>query len=255
MAPYRLGAKVSPSDPRDLKFAAYKTATLPPVPTAWGFDNVVPHGAWGMLGNDRYGDCVWAGAAHEHILENTVAGRSVAFTTDGVLSDYSAVTGFTPLDPSTDNGTVIRDALKYRQKTGIVDAAGKRHQIGAYLQLDTSRVQHGDFSELAEAAYLFGAVALGIEVPDSAMQQFDADEMWSYEPGSPIDGGHYVPLVAHRKHLEVVTWGKVQPVGAKFLEHYITEAWALVSPDFLTASGATVEGFDLAQLNADLAAL
>ncbi len=249
---YKLGAKPSPADARDLKFAAYKTTALPVPPASWGYDNVVPRGGWGLLGNDRYGDCVWAGAAHEHILENTVAGHPATFTTDGVLSDYSAATGFNPSDPSTDNGTVIRDALKYRQKTGIIDATGKRHKIGAYLQLDTTRVQNGDFSELAEAAFLFGAVALGIDVPESAMQQFNDDQMWSYEPGSPIEGGHYVPLVAHRKHLEVVTWARVQPVGVRFLEHYLTEAWALVSPDFLTSQGETVAGFDLAQLNADL---
>ena len=251
----KLGAHKSQPDARDFQYAAYRSSSLPVVPAIWGFDNVIPRGSWGMLGNDQYGDCVWAGAAHEHILENAVAGRSVQFTTSGVLSDYSAVTGFTPDDPSTDNGTEIRTALKYRQKTGIIDAAGARHTIGAYLALDTTRIQQGDFSELAESAFLFGAVALGIEVPDSAMTQFNDDQMWSYVAGSPIDGGHYVPLIAHRKHLEVVTWGRVQPVGTRFLENYISEAWALVSPDFLNSSGETVQGFNLTQLNADLAQL
>ena len=255
MMPYRLGAQISRTDPRDLKFSAYKTGPLPVPPTGWGYDNIYPRNGWGMLGNDQYGDCVWAGAAHEHMLENLVAGHPAQFTTQGVLSDYSAATGFDPNDPSTDNGTEIRASLKYRRSTGIVDATGARHKIGAYLSLDVTRVQAGDFSELAEAAYLFGACALGIEVPQSAMTEFNEDRMWSYEPGSPILGGHYVPLVAHRKHLEVVTWARVQPVGTRFLENYISEAWALVSPDFLNAQGVTPAGFNLAQLNADLAQL
>jgi hypothetical protein len=32
---------------------------------------------WGMLGNDHYGDCVWAGAAHETMLWNKEAARNV----------------------------------------------------------------------------------------------------------------------------------------------------------------------------------
>lgn len=251
----KLGATKSQPDPRDLAYAAYRSSSLPVVPNLWGYDNIIHRGEWGMLGNDQYGDCVWAGAAHEHILENRAAGRTVAFTTQGVLSDYSACTGFDPNDPSTDQGTEIRVALKYRQKTGIIDAEGQRHKIGAYLQLSASRIQQGDFSELAEAAFLFGAVALGIEVPQSAMTQFNDDRMWSYVAGSPIEGGHYVPLIAHRKHLEVVTWARVQPVGTRFLERYISEAWALVSPDFLNATGETPQGFNTAQLNADLAQL
>src|SRR3954453_12473384 len=34
---------------------------------------------WGMLGNDNYGCCVWAGAAHETMLWNAAADRKVAF--------------------------------------------------------------------------------------------------------------------------------------------------------------------------------
>jgi hypothetical protein len=49
-----------------------------------------------MLGNDRRGNCVWACAAHEHLLTSTVAGRPAAFDDDAVLSDYSAATGFDP---------------------------------------------------------------------------------------------------------------------------------------------------------------
>lgn len=247
-----LGKAPATKDSRDLKFAAYRTSSLPTVPATWGYDNIYPKNGWGMLGNDEYGDCVWAGAAHEHMLMNLVAGHPVTFTTKGVLSDYSACTGFNEADPSSDQGTNVRDSLNYRRNTGIVDSKGARHKIGAYLALDVDRIHNGDFAEMDEAAYLFGAVGLGVQFPQSAMDEFNDGKMWSYVAGSPIEGGHYIPLTAKRKHLEIVSWARVVGAGQRFLEHYVDEAWAIVSPDFLTASGETVAGFDLGQLNSDL---
>lgn len=261
MTTFRYGKADPTRDDRDLKFARYRTAEpLPAPPDNWGYDNVVPQGGWGMLGNDQWGDCVWAGAAHEHLLTSTVAGRPASFDDDGVLSDYSAATGFDenagpPGSNPTDRGTNVRSALGYRRSTGIVDAAGTRHKIGAYLALDVDRITSGDFSEVAEAAYLFGAVGVGIQVPKSAEDEFGEHKMWSYVPDSPNAGGHYVPIVAHRKHVECVTWGRVQPMGQRFVSHYVDEAWAIVNPDFLDVNGKNPQGFDMKQLEADLAQL
>ena len=108
---------------------------------------------------------------------------------------------------------------------------------------------------MAEAAYLFGAVGIGIQVPQTAETEFGEHKMWSYYPGSPNVGGHYVPIVAHRKHIECVTWGRVQPMGDALRSHYIDEAWAIVNPDFLDVRGQSPAGFDMAQLLADLAQL
>lgn len=251
----KLGAKPSPPDGRTLKLADYLDAEKVKAPKDWGYDNIVKVDEWGMLGNDQVGDCVFASAAHQVMLESRAVGNPVDFTTSGVLSDYSAVTGYNPNDPQSDRGTVILDALKYRRRHGVVDAKGNRHQIGAYLQLDVSLIQEGAFHQLTSGGYLFGAVELGINVPESAMQEFNDREEWTFQPGSHILGGHDVPLVAHRKHLEVVTWGRVVPVGQKFLENYVTEAWVMVSPDFLRPDGTTPAGFNAAQLNADLRSL
>ncbi len=261
MTTFRYGKADATRDDRDFKFARYRTAEpLPTPPDNWGYDNVIPRGGWGMLGNDQWGDCVWAGAAHEHLLTSTVAGRPAAFDDDGVLSDYSAATGFDenagpPGGNPTDRGTNVRSALGYRRSTGIVDAAGTRHKIGAYLALDVGKIKAGDFSEVAEAAYLFGAVGVGIQVPQSAETEFSEHKMWSYVAGSPNAGGHYVPIVAHREHIECVTWGRVQPMGHRFISHYVDEAWAIVNPDFLDVNGKSPQGFDMNQLQADLARL
>lgn len=222
---------------------------LPKPPKQFGHEALVP-ASWGMLGNDRYGDCVWAGAAHETMMWNAEAGRKVAFSDKAVLSDYAAVTGFNPKKPSTDQGTDMVVAASYRRKTGVVDASGKRHTIAAYLS-----IKPGDLAEHMIAAYLFGAIGIGIEVPAYAMDQFDAGKPWDLASrNTSIEGGHYIPLVARRDNLEVVTWGKIQTMTPRFFAKYNDESVAYVSLEALT-NNKSPEGFDAAQLQADLAAL
>src|SRR5262249_7261133 len=146
-----------------------------------------------MLGNDHYGDCVFAGAAHETMLWNKRAGHTVDMSTEQTLLDYSDVTGFDPADPNSDQGTYVLDALKYRQKTGIRDEAGGRHKIAAYASL-----MPGDFGAAVQAAYIFGAIGIGFEFPDSAWEQWDHGEYWDVVDGASIEGGHYVPVVGSR---------------------------------------------------------
>ena len=104
------------------------------------------------------------------------------------------------------------------------------------------------------ALYLFGIVGIGIEFPDSAMDQFNAGKPWSVVPGPKPREGHYIPLVAYRQHLECVTWGRVQSMTTEFFKKYCDEAWAILSPEMLRADKSP-EGFNLAQLQKDLAAL
>jgi hypothetical protein len=256
---HRLGKAPATYDRRDLQFAHYRAGALPPHPKTFGHEKLIGARAWQMLGNgpddsvrpgfQGAGDCVFAGAAHETMMWNLEAGVDVKFTGANVIADYSAVTGYVVGDDSTDQGTDVRQALKYRQKTGIVDAAGKRHKIGAYLALEP-----GNPEQLYEALYLFGAVGIGIEFPESAMDQFSRGKPWSVVSRAPTDGGHYIPLVAKRTNLDCVTWGQLQALTLSFYDKYCDEAFAILSPEMLKG-GKSLEGFDLAQLQADLAAL
>jgi hypothetical protein len=239
-------------DDRDLRFADYLT-TLPPTPSGiLGHFALIVATLWGMLGNALWGDCVWAGADHETMLWTTEAGDAAVFVDANALADYSAVTGFNPNDPSSDQGTDVRDSYTYRMKTGVIDAAGNRHKLGAYLNVDL------DVAHLARAIYLFGVVGLGIEFPESAMDQFNAGEPWDVVPGTPKPtDGHYIPLVGYdptKGYWYVVTWGKLQPVTTAFLLKYADEHYALLSPEMLK-NGASLEGFDLATLQGDLKAI
>jgi hypothetical protein len=221
---------------------------LPVPPASFGHDT--PISAWGMLANDQWGDCVWAGAAHETMLWRQMAGSPpVVFMDAQVLSDYSSVTGFAFTD-ATDQGTDLQVAASYRLKTGIVDAAGVRHKIEAYIGIDA-----GDIQGLLASAYLFGAVGVGVVFPDSAMLQFDSKSPWNPVPGSVIEGGHYIPLVARRNGRCVfVSWGQEQDGTDAWVNQYNDENVAYLSEEVLSG-GKSIEGFDLDQLKYDIAVL
>jgi hypothetical protein len=228
------------------RFSAY-AKKLPNPPAKAGHKDLITL-PWEMYGNDTHGDCVFAGAAHETTLWNKEGGNDVAFTDAAVLSDYSAVTGYDPNDPSSDQGTDMQVAASYRRKTGIQDKNGKRHKIAAYLAVTTAR-------QLKQAIWLFGAVGIGIRFPDSAMKQFNEGKPWSVVQMSPIQGGHYIPGVSYDpRGIYVVTWGKVQMARWTFIQKYMDEAVVYLSTEMLS-NGKSLEGFDLATLQADIAAL
>lgn len=247
----KLGKLPARKDSIKMKLSDYlKRTTISTAPPATHIVSQYYPANWGMLGNDQYGDCVFAGAGHETMLWNDEAKNSVLFTPQSILNDYSAVTGFNPNDPGSDNGTDMQVAASYRRKTGIVDANGKRHTVSAYLAL---RV--GDEAQLKQAIYLFDGVGIGIQFPNSAMDQFNAGKPWTIKRGATIEGGHYVPAIGYdRYYVYVVTWGKVQKMSWGFFKKYCDEAIVYLSQERLT-NGKTVIGLDVAQLQADLNAL
>ncbi len=136
--------------------------------------------------------------------------------------------------------------LNYWRKKGI---AG--HKILAFAALDPRNIEH-----VKQSVYLFGGTYIGVQLPLSAQAQ----DIWDVpstgptgdgEPGSW--GGHAVCVVAYNATgLWVVTWGKLQFMTWAFWHTYCDEAYAVFSTDML-AKGKSPAGFDLPQLQADLA--
>jgi hypothetical protein len=251
----KLGKLPPIADARDFRAMELLPAKLPKVPTRFGHGYTFT--AWGMLGNGPddtvakgfkgCGDCVFAGGAHETMIVNKTAGRIVKFTGRNAVDDYSAVTGYHIGDDSSDNGTVVKIANGYRRHTGLIDADGKRHKIGAYLTFDPQ-----DWEKLMVATYYFDYVGIGFEFPSSAWEDWDAGVTWDHHDmdSSSIDGGHYVPIIG-RPRADVctfVTWGKRATMTRQFYEEYNDESWAMISPESLRR-GKNDRGLDLTHLN------
>jgi hypothetical protein len=230
-----------------LKFANYvDTTVLPNPPASFGHERLVQ--SWPMFANDTYGDCVWAGAGHEHQLWAAEAGRTVRFTDDNILAAYSAVTGFRKDDPSTDQGTDMETAAKYRRQTGIVDASGQSHKIGAYVALEP-----GNVTQLWYATYLFDGVGIGVEFPAQWFDAFNQRRAWGHVWRPKMEGGHYISGMAkRRRRAQIITWGAVVPLTAAGYHQFNDETIAYLSEEKLI-NGKSLEGFDLAQLRVDLA--
>lgn len=232
-----------------LKLANYlDTTRLPTPPKEFGHERLVND--WGMLGNDQAGCCVWSGAGHEVMLWNREAGKTATITTTSTLHNYSLVTGYDPDDPSTDQGTDMEVAAKYRRTTGLLDAAGKRHKIGAYIALEP-----GNLTQLWYATYLFDGVGIGVEFPTQWMDAFNAGKPWDKVSRPKIEGGHYITAPAKRSgNATIITWGAPVPLTPRGYQQFNDESLAYLTAEKLV-NGKSLEGFDLATLRKDLAAV
>lgn len=248
---YRLGLKPVVAQPR-VRLCDYYNSGLPSVDSLTfplgHADAIQPR----MFCNDQLGDCAIAGSIEEIRLANALRGVTVNFTDDTAVENYSAITGYVPGDPDTDQGTDVHELYDYRQSTGLVDADGNRHKIVAYAGLTP-----GDFDELLVALSLFEMVGIGIQVPDYCDAQFEAGQPWHLIPGRHrIEGGHYIPVVdaTSRTEAGLFTWGGHGGITASFYSTFNTVAVVALTEEMFN-DGKSPEGVDFARLAADLSLL
>jgi hypothetical protein len=213
----------------------------------WG-KSIQPTTAWGMDLNDQLGNCTIATADHARKLWLVNAGKTFAEPdADELTGAYSAVSGYVPGDPETDNGALWTDVLARWRTEGFM-LGGALDRISAFV-----RVEPGNDNELRLAVQWFGCAMVGLAMPLAAQQQsiWDVVDGPDEEPDSW--GGHAVPLVGYNADLMfAVSWGKVLPMTWPFVRKYLTEAYAVLSPDWIKTAGRTPAGLTLAAVNADL---
>jgi|SRR5579859_179690 len=245
----KLGKQKAVFDKRTLKLTRYLTSVLPPPPdeVSW-ITKLAAAEQLPMYLNDKLGDCVIAAAGHMIQQWNFYAGHPAQPSDTDVLSDYCAVGGYQPGNPNTDNGTNMLAFLKYWRNTGLGN-----HRIYAFLAVDPQNLV-----EVRQAINLFGNLYVGIELPTAAQ----GANRWTVPTGGVnVDngapggwGGHCVPIVASSPNTHTcITWGTTLKMSHNFFADYGDEAYAVLSKDWLNAQGVSPEGFNLAQLMADLA--
>jgi hypothetical protein len=225
--------------------------TPPAVSTVWSraVAQQVGGGNWGMMGNDEWGDCVEAADGHDLMVRSANVGKVVIPTTDQIVALYSAETGFNPKDGPpgsnpTDQGTDETSDCRFMTSTGILG-----HKADATGPIDPSNIDH-----VRWAVELFGACRLGVNVPQSAMDQFNAGQPWTVVANDGgIVGGHGISIIEYDPDwYYVVTWGRTQKLDAAWLAKYCDEAHVMLFADWFNAAGKAPPGFDLQALLADL---
>lgn len=203
-------------------------------------------GDWGMMGNDTLGDCTFADGAHQIMLHTANCGRIFIPHETDVIGAYALATGYDPSQPSTDQGAVEVEVCDFMKDHGI-----SGHKSSGWANVEPTNLDH-----IKWAVQLFGACRLGVNLPQSAMNDTAAGSPWGTGHGgayADILGGHDVPIVKYDKDLfYIVTWGKLQAVTPAFLNEYCDEAHAEVYEDWVNDTGVAPSGFRLDALLANL---
>jgi hypothetical protein len=191
-----------------------------------------------MLGNNTFGDCGVAGLQHCFMADAAVTGLKEADASDEQAIDYYlAYTG------GQDTGVVLSQYLAHVRANGYYG-----HTVKAYAPVAVH-----DVPTLQTAVSLYDCVYTGIVVTQAMQEAFANHRTWTTSMlQSPVAGGHCVPIVAYDDHeLQVVTWGGVQPVTYSMWHAISSEAWCVITGEFVTAHGDG-RGVDLDALTADL---
>jgi hypothetical protein len=243
--------------------------SLGPAPAASPIDytvavtNQAGSAGWGMDGNDQWGDCTCASSAHQKMVRTANAGKIVIPSMTNVMYLYAVMNGYTgsatnlaaieAYATANDNGADELTLEQYLEHTGWMG-----NKLTGFANLDVTQLD-----ELKWGQIIFGATRLGVNLPTTAMDQFNAGQPWDYVPGAQLDGGHDVPIVKYdADYVYVVTWGQLQPVTYAFMAAqyddgtpYVEEAHCELDAEWLEKSGTAPDGLDLAQLTADLSAI
>ena len=244
MSKFRLGRKAVKTDSRTLRLAKYAQALAPP-PASVNWAKGITQ--FGMALNDTLGDCTIAGVAHAIQIWTANSQTEVTIPDSIIQNYYSTWDGYVPGDPSTDNGGIELDVLNDWRKSNL----GGHHLLGF-----ADPAVH-NMTQIKQAINLFGGAYIGFNVPQSVMDSADDPTvLWDVNGDNTIIGGHcvFVPKYDADGTLTCISWGKLYRMSAAFWTQFVDEAHALLLATWIR-NNKTPSGFDLAGMQADLAAI
>lgn len=237
-----------------LKLSNYLRASLPPAPPTADYSPKGQPALANVYLNDQLGDCVIAGAYHVVATETGNADNLFTATKEQLIKDYSAIGGYDPADPKSDQGCDEPTALNYWLQNGF--ANGTR-PLG-WISVDATNAD-----ELRSALYLFENLYFGVELPDAWVNPMPNGKFTWDVAGPPVpDNGHCVIGVGYTgAGVTIDTWGLLGTVTWEALSTYFTPsangaAYVLLTPDQLAKGQARApNGVDWVSLVADFDAI
>jgi hypothetical protein len=244
MSNLKFGKLTPRHDDRTLMFSKYLTAALPPILPEYSNIAIVEKNIkisdvkklYPMDGNDQFGCCTMAGAAHITTTYNGLIGKKKIPTRSQVLSIYKKLTG------GQDTGLVMLDALNYWRKTGLFG-----EQISAFAKINPKNHDH-----VKLAIQLFGGIYLGFNVQENAIKDFQSNTPWT--PGKLTGDGHCVVIEdCNQSGVEVLTWGGVILATWDWIDYCVDEMYVALPKQ--ASDPKFKPGYNLLQLQADLTAI
>ena len=174
--------------------------------------------AWSMAGNDRFGDCVFAACANHIDLVKAVNGDPQVVSEAEAERFYAVEAGFNPMEPVTDQGAAIEDALDYWHENGW--PADPTYKCGPRMKIDRK--------DVPAAIKRYGAVYGFVMLPN-----MDDDLLWTDAVlGSPPRDGHAVLIVGAQNGFQIVSWGEKVDVSRNWWTVFGRDCWAVMLPDW-----------------------
>lgn len=253
------GCKLPRHSPTGLRLKNFRTPAAPASPTMVDWSAAAISVIEDVEGNDRLGDCVLAEDAHYIAVLTGNANALYAYTQAQTIADYSAITGYNPADPNTDQGADPTTDLNYRVATGYADGS---KDIG-WMLVDAS-----DQADVEYAINTFGNLKLWFGIPDSIVNNMPSASgfVWDVSAGSANpNNGHCIGSCGYNvKQIQavavtvdgvlVMTWGMLglitwAAMAAWFVPAQGGGAAVRVSSDWISkATGNTPAGLNLVAL-------
>jgi len=258
---FKLGRKRPVARGPRLSLNNYLTRRMPAAPATCDYTKSASQALSEVYDNDTLGDCVIAGMAHVvGVLTGNAGAQPFIYSSDQTIALYSAIGGYVPGDPSTDEGCDEQTALNYWENNGAWPSStappnGDAHQIAGWLAVDAS-----DPTDYRTALWLFENLYFGIELPDAWVNPMPSASGFVWDvAGPPVpDNGHCVAGVGYNaKGVVFDTWGMTGLMTDAAIAKYATQAangalYTVVSLDGINkATQKAPNGFDWSQLIAD----
>ena len=253
---FALGRRLPAAWAPQLDLARYVDPNAPARPFGQRWESKAIHALHNPLGNDQYGDCVFAGLFKLDVEWRRNAGDAASPdpTEADALGLYARVTGFDPAKPDTDRGADLQTALAYVKAHGLTSSgAGK---VAGWCAVDAEKP-----ALVRRAIDIFGGVYTGCALPDAWLQNPREGMDWMVAGDPNPANGHCTAWFDYNAYGVICnSWGLfVQISWAAIAKYWAAsaggEVYAVFSPDWLNAATQTSpSGLDAAQLAADLAA-
>lgn len=219
----KLGKMPPLHDPGRRLMASNYLNMLPAPATAydWTFGQT----SYGMMLNNKLGNCTIAGVGHARQMWTRALGTVMYTTPDPIIQKYYVDwDGYIIGDPSTDNGGVEADVLdQWRQNSFDM------FQLKAYV--DCNHLNH---MHVMQSIQYFALAYVGANLPISAQSQ----DVWDVElgptgiPGSW--GGHCFIVVKYDSTgIWCITWGGLKKMTWAWWDAYVDECHVLLAQVWL----------------------
>jgi len=224
---------------RNLKLDKYLDRDkVPRLPLSQAWSKRV--GSWGTFLNDELKCCLVSMGGHAIQTWTANNARPVRVSDADIEKAYSAISGYVPGRPETDQGATMLAMMKHWRTYGVGD-----HKILAFLEFNPR-----DHFSLMWSIRVAGGACLGLMLPRSA----EGESFWhstSDRPGSWGGHGFWMPdYDLHRR--KGPTWGYLKGMSPEFVDRYSDEGYVPISEEWTGDDLVAPNGLRLDEVLADL---